>query len=391
MTTINLEGLSLTTISDYIFPSHTKSIDLDDNSLSDLSELPTNLQGIRISNNNLGLTGYMGETGITGSTGHFGHIDLSSFNQLIRLDGINCNIRCLYNIPSTLTAINLMHNNLTDVSCFSSCVKLRELILDNNSVSDISGLPVTLRKLSLNNNLLTALPDMSSYTLIGSLQVKNNPITSVGPLPKFLNELDLSGTQLTDFSSIGNTGIKLLNIKYSGKDLSTLGEAVSKFNVGGDIKEKNNLSYINIFYTDPTLYDTIPTFLTINTLENEWTQIALSDFSAKCSNNFIVKDNRVYYYGKKYILFDITAGMIMKGTNDFVRVVGIKNKKNETIIDHSNSIIIVNDISTEAKTLHLNFLFMLNTGDYFEIYMKTGNNNAVTIYSFNLMIKEITI
>ena len=103
MTTINLEGLSLTTLSDYTFPSHTRSIDLDDNYLTNLSNLPTDLQGIRINNNNLGLTGYFGFTGVDGPTGvsgvtgpsgtagYMGYIDLSPFTQLVSLHAINCN------------------------------------------------------------------------------------------------------------------------------------------------------------------------------------------------------------------------------------------------------------------------------------------------------------
>lgn len=412
MTTINLEGLSLTNVSDYTFPSHTTSIELDDNSLQDLSDLPINLQGIRVNNNNLGLTGYFGFTGITGptgvtgvagpsgTTGYMGMVDLASFYQLNVFEGIKCNISYLYNIPSTVTKMNLMHNNIVDISCFSSCTNLAELILDNNKISDISTLPTTLRNLSINNNLLTALPNMSSYTEMEFLQIKNNPITTIGTLPRFIRDLDITGTQLTDFSSICHAGIRLLNIKYSGKDLSSLDNTVSKFNVGGDIKEKNTLSYINIFYTSPLLYNTTPTFMTIDTVADEWTKISLSNFAAKCSNNFIIKDDRVYYYGKKYILFNVTAGMVLKGiltaqmvlnnTNDLVRIVGIKNKKNDTVINYSNSILTANDLSTTARSIPLNFLFMLNTGDYFEIYIKTGINNTLTLYSFNLIIKEIT-
>lgn len=403
MTTINLEGLSLTTLSDYTFPSHTRSIDLDDNYLTNLSNLPTDLQGIRINNNNLGLTGYFGFTGVdgptgvtgvtgpSGTTGYMGYIDLSPFTQLVSLDAINCNLTSTLNFSTTITAINLMHNNISDISEFSLCVNLRDLILDNNIVSDISGLPITLRKLTINNNMLTSLPDLSLYSSMSVLQIKNNPITTISTLPKFVRELNISGTEITDFAQITKANVNIIDIKYNGKDLSTLGTNVSKFNIGGDIKEKNTLSYINIFYTDSTLYDLSPIFMTINTIANEWTQLTLNSFNSKCSNKFLVKNNSVYYYGDKYGPFTASAQITLKGTNDLVRIVGIKNKEPSTTIDYTNSIITVNELSGDTKTITLNFLFMLNTGDYVEIYIKTGINNTLTVYSFNLMIDQVFI
>ena len=83
-----------------------------------------------------------------------------------------------------LTSLWLYNNSISDVSALSGLIGLEELSLRNNSISDVSGLSglINLTSLWLYNNSISDLLPLVSNTGLGTgdvVDVRNNPLSTI--------------------------------------------------------------------------------------------------------------------------------------------------------------------------------------------------------------------
>ncbi|ERJ11895.1 immunoglobulin-like domain-containing protein [Haloplasma contractile] len=137
--------------------------------------------------------------------------DITPLENLPLLEDINLNnnnfsdLSSLQNIK-TLKNLWLENNNITDLSVLANLSNLDSLYLSNNQVSDLTPLInlANLQNVYLSNNQVTTLPENFSNMLnLNGLHLSGNQITDVTPLSTApaLIELDLSNNQITDLTN----------------------------------------------------------------------------------------------------------------------------------------------------------------------------------------------
>lgn len=197
------------------------------------------------------------------------HIDLSSFNNLERIDNLND--------FSELECLNLANTKIEDVSPLGKSTKLFSLKLRNTKVLDITPLAniLSLKKLDVSENKLLAniAPPVSRLTNLELLNASDTMIDTVQPLSALTNleELNLSKnnkliwvgalttlTKLTKFdlsaSSVNDTGSELHKLSTLTKltslkalDLSNT-SVVKIYNLFPHIPKMNVTAICNVGY-----------------------------------------------------------------------------------------------------------------------------------------------
>jgi len=184
-------------------------------------------------------------------------------------------------IPINVTHLDLVSNEITDLSPLRVLTNLKELSLWGNQVSDLSPLSylTNLRVLSLQYNQITDISPLSNLTNLVRLDLSDNQFTNIAPLSSLTNLedlrlwqshhldgdisilsnltnltfLSLGSYQITDFSPIKN----LVNLDYLGLDNTYQLEDLSFIN------NLRNLTALSLFGT-PLIDD----FMPISNLQN---------------------------------------------------------------------------------------------------------------------------
>jgi Leucine-rich repeat (LRR) protein len=157
------------------------SLDVSMNELTELENLPPNLEELSCSHNNL-----------------------SSINDI--------------DLPDTLTSMNLSHNNLSEINKLP--LQLENLICNDCGMDSISNIPNSVIHIELNNNILNELPDLP--TDLEYLSVENNMIKELPPsYPDGLEILNISYNQIKEIKNLpdnlhtldaSNNMIKLIDV-----------------------------------------------------------------------------------------------------------------------------------------------------------------------------------
>jgi len=160
--------------------------------------------------------------------------DISALTSLSDLTTLSLGNNYKLTDISALTALTglkrlfLQGNQLTDISALKSLTDLTELYLGGNRLTDISALAslTGLTKLFLNENQLTDICALASLTGLTELYLNDNQLTDISALRPLtgLTKLDLDGNQLTDISALTSlTGLTGLNLRGSQlTDISAL-------------------------------------------------------------------------------------------------------------------------------------------------------------------------
>lgn len=117
--------------------------------------------------------------------------------------------------------INLSGLGISDISVLSACTSLREIILDDNNILDITPLMdiPCLEKLSVRGNLISDLRPLIALSSVKYLDVSDNEITSVVALGSLegLTTLILNGNQIYDFSPVAKlSSLETLGLNSTG-------------------------------------------------------------------------------------------------------------------------------------------------------------------------------
>ncbi|MDP2920277.1 MAG: leucine-rich repeat domain-containing protein [Dehalococcoidia bacterium] len=132
---------------------------------------------------------------------------------------------------SSLTLLNARSKGVSNLTGLEYCVRLRNLYLDKNQITDVSPLGElhNLIEVSIGSNLIKdSRPLTTNHPYMINLWLRGNQISDLTPLANLagttLQWLDLSGNQITDISSVGGLiGLRNLSLSYNKiKDISAI-------------------------------------------------------------------------------------------------------------------------------------------------------------------------
>jgi Leucine-rich repeat (LRR) protein len=107
-----------------------------------------------------------------------------------------------------LTELNLISNQITDLSPLAQLTQLTELNLWNNQITDLSPLAqlTQLTELNLGRNQITDLSPLAQLTQLTELNLWKNQITDISPLAQLtqLTKLNLQKNHITDISPLAH-------------------------------------------------------------------------------------------------------------------------------------------------------------------------------------------
>ncbi len=232
LTTLNMAGCSLSTLSGLEPLTALTTADLSQNVISDLSPL----------SGNAGLT----------------ELNLRS-NALV-------NTSAFVNFPA-LTRLVLEDNSLTDVSALSSCVNLQTLDISNNSLETFPGVGklVALEELDASANKLTNVSGIGSCTALKKLNLSNNKLETMDEMVSLVNVVNLN-VSYNDIKTIPDFPDTAALSSFNGchnffenvsglSGLSSLNNVYLDYNNITDINVLSscpNLTQVNVFSTNVT-------------------------------------------------------------------------------------------------------------------------------------------
>ena len=124
---------------------------------------------------------------------------LSSLTALFLWDNQISDIKPLESLTN-LTALFLDNNKISDIKPLESLTNLTGLLLENNKISDIKPLEslTNLTVLSLGKNQISDIKPLQSLTNLSVLSLGNNQISNIKPLESLtkLTEIPLSGNPI---------------------------------------------------------------------------------------------------------------------------------------------------------------------------------------------------
>ncbi len=236
LTSLSLNGCSLTDISALAACEGLTALSLEDNAIEDVSALSglRSLRALYLSGNPLGsleplyrldslTTLDIRGREITGEEFAALAAELPGCTILsdepsaavteITLGGIT--------FTSDVTELDLSGRQISDISPLSACTSLVSLDLSDNAISSVSvlaGMP-NLRSLDLSNNEISNLSPLIALTGLESLDVSGNAVGNVSALSGHtaLRELRLDGNPLASLDPLGSlSGLASLSLRDTG-------------------------------------------------------------------------------------------------------------------------------------------------------------------------------
>ena len=181
---LNLDNLNLTNINGLSQFTSLKTLSVNVNSITELTDLPDGLEYLYARNNQINFLGDFPESLLK--------IDLRS-NDLTYVNPFPNSVKdlklCFNNIttvpdlPDDLEIFYCAYNNLTVLPDFPS--KVETALVYNNEITEIGVLSPVLNQLRIQSNLLTELPDLPET--LTNLNISNNPINCVRSYPQALS------------------------------------------------------------------------------------------------------------------------------------------------------------------------------------------------------------
>ncbi|MEG4027967.1 leucine-rich repeat domain-containing protein [Microcoleus sp. POL8_C6] len=195
-------------------------------------------------------------------------------------------------ILSRKTELDLIDNQITDISSLDSLTNLTKLYLGKNQITDITflGWLTNLTTLNLGYNQITDITLLSWLTNLTALDLSYNKITDISFLGSLTNltTLNLASNRINDFSFLGSlTNLTTLNLASNIiADISFLGSLTNlttlslNYNLINDISflgSLTNLTTLNLAsnqITDISFLGSLTTLTTLNLGYNHITDIS---------------------------------------------------------------------------------------------------------------------
>ncbi|MEG3988715.1 leucine-rich repeat domain-containing protein [Microcoleus sp. S28C3] len=193
---------------------------------------------------------------------------------------------------TNLTTLSLRSNPITDISVLGSLTNLTTLDLGYNKITDFSflGSLTNLTTLDLCSNQITDFSSLGSLTNLTTLSLDYNHITDISFLGSLTNltTLDLGRNQITDFSFLGSltnlttlslrdnhiTDISFLGSLTNLTTLSLRGNEITDFSFLGSL---TNLTTLDLHYnriTDISFLGSLTNLTTLYLNDNKITDIS---------------------------------------------------------------------------------------------------------------------
>jgi len=112
----------------------------------------------------------------------------------------------LENLPTTLESLNISYNNLEKIEIGNLQV-LQSLNISHNQINKLENLPPSLTELVLNDNQLGSL-NLNGITNLKTLNISNNPITLVENLPEGIANFTMENTPSVEFRNSALDSVK---------------------------------------------------------------------------------------------------------------------------------------------------------------------------------------
>lgn len=153
-------------------PANLQQLIANDNLLSNWPNLPANMQTVSLSNNNVG------------------NIPTNLPATMQSIACVNCNINSVTsNLPPNLWGLQLDQNSITNLNG-PLPVNLITLTLSNNPLSTLpTTLPLSLQSLSLEQTNITSIPNLPQSLIY--LSLKNTAVSVLPNLPDSLNNINI--------------------------------------------------------------------------------------------------------------------------------------------------------------------------------------------------------
>ena len=225
LTSLNLSGCSLSTLSGLESLTTLTSLDLSNNSVSDLSPLA-------------------GCKGLT--TLNLQRNAIASFAPLANLADLT-NLDLSYNALADFTpvatcvalqSLNVSNNVQPNLSGIGSLIALAELDASYNQLTEVTGLGscTTLKKLSLANNALTAMDELATLVHVTDMNVSYNDILTIPDFPADADLVIFNGCHNYFEDVSGLAGLNTLNYVYLDynniSDINVLSSCINLIQVG---------------------------------------------------------------------------------------------------------------------------------------------------------------
>ncbi len=181
--------------------------------------------------------------------------DISCLKSLVRLERLILSsnqisdISCLKDLTQ-LKSLDLNENQISDISCLKNLVRLEVLKLDNNHISDVSFLKglIQLKDLSANRNQISDLSFVKSLVRLESLYLSGGQISDISCLKSLvlLKNLDLGANEISDISCLKD----LIQLEYLHlnenqiSDISCLKSLILLDSLGLDRTKISDISYL---------------------------------------------------------------------------------------------------------------------------------------------------
>ena len=256
---VNLTSLTIqeSSVEDYSFLAYTpelRSLDLYDSTVTTeamaligtLSKLETlNLSSCGLSN----ISALAGNTALVSLDLSENSVsDLSPLSGMELLTDLNLRSNAISSLEalrglSALVALDISENNISDLSALESCVKLETLHADGNTISslDVLASMPKLSVLSLSRNVIADISALSACTALTRLEVSENQLSSVDVIAELdsLTYLDASYNAITALPPLEDTApLQQINVAYNQiEDISTLAGLISLYYVNVDYNE----------------------------------------------------------------------------------------------------------------------------------------------------------
>lgn len=201
--TLDLSGLGLVEVPDEVSKlTHIETLNLDNNRIKRLSNIPNNILTLFASN-----------------------------NIIEKTDGIPTSVIMLYLNNNKLTYCSLKYyNSLIYLSCH------------NNNLHTIFDIPDSLNIALLCRNKLTLLPDFKNTTI---LNVSNNQLTNF-TIPKNVIEIDISHNNITELRNFPDTLKRIICINTGIVNVSQIDKHALTLNIIG-LNEELMDNFMNYF------------------------------------------------------------------------------------------------------------------------------------------------
>ena len=422
LATVDLSNNALTYLYIYNSPAIT-SLAVGSNQLTELSNIPTSIEYLQISNNqftSFEITNHSKLKTLFANDNPYlktlncsynaiESLYLSNCTQLWKLDCRNNNITSLGTPPSSLqeiyagsnkfsyftltgnsnlktldlrsctsmTSVNCSNNALTTLT-LTGCTALSTVNCYSNQLTSLGTLPSSIKTLDCHSNKLTSLGTPPSSLV--TLNCSYNQLTSLPTMPSTIQEINAGSNKLTSLSVTGKTALKTLNVSNNANmtSLYCQSNALTSLNMS----DCPAITSLNCSSNQLTSLSTMPsTIQEINASSNKLTTLSVTGKTALKTLNVSNNANMTSLYCQNNALTSLNV-------SDCSALKSLNCSSNQltslgTVPTNIEEIYCGNNKFTELVIKNYPYLKTLNVDNCSLLYSLVCERNALTSLSYS--------